>query len=231
MSEETINSNVEEQNTKAKGKHTGAKVVMTAIGIIALVGGTSVLGIKGYNAYNDYKEAVRIESLVSYSIDSNNLCSMPEYVYTNKGYDYEYCDGQKVVDALRKSGADYFYIDGTYYTEDGKSIAILTYTVSEKITAEPIVEEIDGRKYYMAPTGYTLNSDGTCTKVVITEQHKIVPALESGDYSQYGEVINVEVQETLPFSEIAECNLICDVDDNAVANENGMYKAIHRLKR
>lgn len=221
----------EEQNKSKKKKYTRARVAVASVGILALIGGAAFLGMKGNDALKEYKEVKRAESLISYSIDANNLCSMPEYVYTDKGYDYEYCDGEKVVESLRKNGADYFYVDGTYYTEDGKRIAILTYTVSEKITAEPIVEEIDGRKYYMAPTGYTLNSDGTCTKVVTTEYKKIVPAKENGDYSEYGEITNKLEVDTRPFSEIAECSLICDVDDNEIADENGMYKAEYRLKR
>lgn len=229
-----------EQHKNKKKKYTSAKVVISSVGILALLGGASFLGVKGNDALKEYKEvkkAERVESLISYSIDKNNLCIMPEYVYTGKRDHYEYYDGEKVVELLRKNGADYFYVDGTYYTEDGKKIAILTYTVSSKIITEPIVEEIDGRKYYAAPTGYTLNSDGTCTKVLTKEYQKIVPAKENDDYSEYsgysgyGEITSKLEVGTRLFSEIAECSLICDVDDNEIADENGMYKAVYRLKR
>ena len=62
--------NTEETTPEVK-KKTGAKKALATIGIIALCGLTAFGAYKGVEAYNDYKETKRAESLVSYYIDSD----------------------------------------------------------------------------------------------------------------------------------------------------------------
>lgn len=214
---------------KKTGLSTGAKVAISTVCLVGLVGLT-IFGVnKTIEWHEDKQETSRAESLVACYVNENNLCDIPEQIFVNKGFDQEYCDGAKIVNALTSNNIDYCYIDGTYYTEDGKDIAILTFNVSQTITAEVIKEEVNGTVVYMAPAGYTLNPDGTCTKVVTTEHQEIVPASTNGDYSQYGEDVEVTVVQTRPYTEIADQSLICDVDDKAQANEDGNYPATLKL--
>ena len=226
--------NTEETTPEVK-KQTGAKKALATIGIIALCGLTAFGVYKGVEAYNDYKETKRAESLVSYYIDSDQIVTLPEVVATNKAYDEEYCEGEKLVEQLQTQNAQYCIIDGVYYTNNGDKIAVLTYEVTRTETVEPIKEEFNGTTIYMAPAGYELE-DGVCTKTITGTITKIVPANEAGDYSNIKvtnvssyKLIDVEEIQTLAYEEMFGKTLVCDVDDRAQLGENGLCDGTLRL--
>lgn len=218
-----------------KGKSTGAKKALATIGIIGLVGLTALGVYKGVEAYNDYQETKRAESIVAYYMDKDNLVTVPDSFLIDQAYDEEFCEGEKLVTELQEANAEYCIIDGDYYTNDGSKIAILTYEITRKETVAPIAQEYNGTTIYMAPAGYTLE-DGVCTKTTTGTITKIVTANENSDYTNIKitnvdgyKLINVEEIQTLSYEEMYGKTLVCDVDDKATLSENGYCEATFRL--
>ena len=214
-----------EQQTQQKPKNTkkgtGAKTAIAAIGVIAVLGAGVAATYLGINAYKDYKETTRAESLIASYMDEDKLVSFPESVVIDQAYDAEYCSGEKLVAELTESGAQYCVIDGTYYTEKGETIAILTLDVTRTDVVEPIKQELNGQTVYMAPAGYVLEN-GKCTKQVTTRETKVVKKSEDGDYSHVmvegaskAVIVSVEEVETQKYSSLKGHDLIVDVEDNA----------------
>lgn len=204
-----------------KGNVTGAKVAIATIGVIAVLGAGVAATYLGINAYNEHKETKRAESLVASYMDEDKLVSFPETVVIDQAYDAEYCSGEKLVAELTESGAQYCVIDGTYYTEKGETIAILTLDVTRTDVVEPIKQEVNGQTVYMAPAGYVLEN-GKCTKEVTTRETKIVKRSENGDYSHVmvegaskAVIVGVEEVDTKKYSSLNGHDLIVDVEDNA----------------
>ena len=217
----------EEEQTQQQPKHTkkgngtGAKKALATIGVLAVLGGGIAATYFGINAYHDYQETTRAESLVASYMDSDKLVSFPETVVIDQAYDAEYCSGEKLVSELTESGAAYCVIDGEYYTEKGETIAILTLDVTRTDTIEPIKQNVNGQTVYLAPAGYVL-SNGKCTKEVTTRETKVVKKVENGDYSGVmGEgaskavIVSVEEVDTKKYSSLNGHDLIVDVEDNA----------------
>lgn len=216
-------------------KHTGAKKALTTITILGMLGLTALGVYKGIEALNDYRETKRAESIVANYIDKDYLVTVPETFLIDKAYDEEFCEGEKLVEQLQAANAEYCVIDGTYYTNDGSKIAILTYEITKKETAAPIAQEYNGTTIFMAPAGYTLEN-GSYVKTTTGTVTKIVPANSQSDYSNIQiinvdsfELVNVEEIDTLPYENIYGTTLICDVEDNAQLNENGFCEATFRL--
>lgn len=215
-------------------KSTGAKKVLAGIGIIALCGLTAFGVYKGIEAYEDYRETKRAESIVAHYIDKDNLVNVPNSFLIDQAYDEEFCEGEKLVAELQGANAKYCVIDGDYYTNDGSKIAILTYEIIRKETVAPIAEEYNGTTIYMAPSGYELE-DGVCTKTTTGTVTKIVAADENGydnikitNVDSYKLIDTLEIQ-TLSYEEMFGKTLVCDVEDNAKLNENGYCEATFRL--
>ncbi len=213
----------EESQTTSKNKSTktGAKIALATIGVIAILGVGVAATYLGINAYKDYKETSRAESLIASYMDQDKLVSFPETVVISQAYDLEYCSGEKLVKGLTESGASYCVIDGVYYTEKGETIAILTLDVTRTSTVEPIKETIGGQTVYMAPTGYVLK-DGICTKEVVTRETKVVPRSETGDYGHIlvdgaskATIVSIEEVDTKKYSSLNGHDLIVDVEDSA----------------
>lgn len=231
MGEETITSQEQQPNT---AKKTGAKIGK-AIGVLALCAAVGVGVYFGVEAHKDYKETQRTESLVAAYIDSDYLVQLPENVMINSTYDQSYCEGEKLANELTEAGAQYCVIDGQYYTPNGDKIAILTFEITRTQTVQAQVVEYNGTKIYMAPEGYTLNGS-VCEKTVSSTITKIVPSNETGDYSNVTvtnvtdyTLVNAEEVTTLPYEEMYNKTLICDVDDTAKVDENGYCEAELRL--
>lgn len=210
-----------QQKPKNTKKGTGAKTAIAAIGVIAILGAGVAATYLGLNAYNDYKETTRAESLVASYMDEDKLVSFPETVVIDQAYDAEYCSGEKLVAELTESGAQYCVIDGTYYTEKGETIAILTLDVTRTDVVEPIKQEVNGQTVYMAPAGYVLEN-GKCTREVTTRETKVVKRSEDGDYSHVmvegaskAVIVSVEEVATQKYSSLKGHDLIVDVEDNA----------------
>lgn len=210
-----------EEKSGKKGNGTGAKKALATIGILAVLGGGIAATYFGINAYHDYQETTRAESLVASYMDSDKLVSFPETVVIDQAYDAEYCSGEKLVSELTESGAAYCVIDGEYYTEKGETIAILTLDVTRTDTVEPIKQNVNGQTVYMAPAGYVL-SNGKCTKEVTTRETKVVKKVENGDYSgvlvegaSKAVIVSVEEVDTKKYSSLNGHDLIVDVEDNA----------------
>lgn len=223
----------EQQTTQKKG--TGAKKTLIALGLVGLVGLSAFGAYKGIEAYNDYKETKRAESIVAYYMDKDNLVTVPDSFLIDQAYDEEFCEGEKLVTELQNNNAQYCVIDGDYYTNDGSKIAILTYEIVRKEVVSPIAQEFNGTTIYMAPAGYTLE-DGQCTKTTVSTVTKIVPANEESDYSNIKitnvdsyTLLEVEEIQTLSYEEMFGKTLVCDVDDKASLNENGYCEATFKL--
>ncbi|MGN1371005.1 MAG: hypothetical protein ACI4XM_01810 [Candidatus Coprovivens sp.] len=236
MEEENYSFEEPKQEIKQEPKnHTGAKKVLATITILGMLGLTALGVYKGIEAVNDYRETKRAESIVANYIDKDYLVTVPKTFLIDKAYDEEFCEGEKLVEQLQAASAAYCVIDNTYYTNDGSKIAILTYEITRKETAEPIAQEYNGTTIYMAPAGYTLEN-GSYVKTTTGTVTKIVPANSQSDYSNIQiinvdsfELVNVEEIDTLPYENIYGTTLICDVEDNAQLNENGFCEATFRL--
>lgn len=235
MEEQEFNYEETQPQYTETSKSTGAKKALAAIGIVALCGLTAFGVYKGVDAYKDYQETKRAESIVAHYIDKDNLVTVPDSFLIDQAYDEEFCEGEKLVAELQASNAEYCVIDGDYYTNDGSKIAILTYEITRKETVAPIAEEYNGTTIYMAPAGYTLE-DGVCTKTTTGTVTKIVTANEASDYSNIKitnvdgyKLINVEEIQTLSYEEMFGKTLVCDVDDKATLNESGYCEATFRL--
>lgn len=233
MEEQEVIYEEQPQYPKNK-KSTGAKRVAATIGIVALCGLTAFGVYKGIEAYEDYCETKRAESIVAHYIDKDNLVNVPDSFLIDQAYDEEFCEGEKLVTKLQEANAKYCVIDGDYYTNDGSKIAILTYEITRKETVAPIAEEYNGTTIYMAPTGYVLE-DGVCTKTTTGTVTKIVLADENGydnikitNVDSY-KLIDQEEIQTLSYEEMFGKTLVCDVEDNAELNENGYCEATFRL--
>lgn len=228
-----------EQNTgahEAPKQKTGAKSVRKTIVIVGLaltlgIGGVIFGATKGAEIYNDVQVSKRTEAVITLGMVNNKLCDIPEKIYTTQGYDIEYCSGEKFVSILLENGVEIVKLNDEYYTNDAIDIAIIRYAVDTTITKEADKVEVNGSVIYMAPTGYTLNPDGTCSKVETDQKKEIITASATGDYSQYGEDVEVEVIKTKSFDELRDGSIICDVEDNAKANEEGYYPATLKLSR
>lgn len=227
--------NEPQYETPAKNKKTGARRALKAIGIVALCGLTTFGIYKGVEAYKDYQETKRAESIVSYYINKENLVTIPDSFLIDQAYDEQFCEGEKLASELQSANAQYCIIDGAYYTNDGSKIAILTYEITRKETISPIAQEYNGTTIYMAPAGYTLEN-GVCTKIVTGTVTKIVPANEASDYSNIKIInvdnyvlTNVEEIQTLSYEEMYGKTLVCDVEDNAVLSEDGYCEATFKL--
>lgn len=235
MEEQEFNYEETQPQYTETSKSTGAKKALAAIGIVALCGLTAFGVYKGVDAYKDYQETKRAESIVAHYIDKDNLVTVPDSFLIDQAYDEEFCEGEKLVAELQAANAEYCVIDGDYYTNDGSKIAILTYEITRKETVAPIAEEYNGTTIYMAPAGYTLE-DGVCTKTTTGTVTKIVTANEASDYSNIKitnvdgyKLINVEEIQTLSYEEMFGKTLVCDVDDKATLNESGYCEATFRL--
>lgn len=210
-----------QQKPKNTKKGTGAKTAIAAIGVIAVLGAGVAATYLGLNAYKDYKETTRAESLIAAYMDEDRLVSFPEQVIIDQAYDAEYCSGEKLVAELTESGAQYCVIDGEYYTEKGETIAILTLDVTRTDVVEPIKQELNGQTVLMAPAGYVL-ANGKCTKEVTTRETKVVKRSENGDYSHVmvegaskAVIVSVQEVDTKKYSSLNGYDLIVDVEDNA----------------
>lgn len=220
---------LEEIETEQKNKKrlsTGAKRAFATIGILAVLGSGIAATYFGINAYKDYQETTRAESLVSIYMDSDKLVRLPGNVSIDKTYDAKYCTGEKLITELTEGEAQYCYIDGQYYTEKGETIAILTLEVTRTETQNAEKVEIGGNTIYMAPEGYTLKGD-KCTKETVTYETKVVPKNAKNDYSKVlvpgatkAVVVEIKEVDTKKYSSMKDYDLIVDVADNAQLVDN-----------
>lgn len=217
---------VETEQKQKKGFSTGAKRALATVGIIALIGSGIAATYLGINAYKDYQETTRAESLVSIYMDSDRLVRLPESVSIDKTYDAKYCTGEKLITELTEGEAQYCYIDGQYYTEKGETIAILTLEVTRTETKDAEKIEIGGNTVYMAPEGYVLKGD-QCTKETVTYETKVVPRSPKNDYSKVlvpgatkAVVVEIKEVDTKKYSSMKGYDLIVDVADGTQLVDN-----------
>lgn len=215
-----------------KKKHTGAKVAIATISMVALLGLAATVGVDYVSgAKETYYETKRAEQLVEFNSNNGNICVIPEQIATNNSYDTKYCEGEQLVSELNENGIKYCEILDEYYTPEGKNIAILTYEVvtTEVIDAQKV--EMNGTTIYMAPEGYTLQGN-KCVKETVKNITKIVEAMDKENYKNIVidgvtsyKLVDITEVSTKKYSEIASKTLICDVADTPILNEEGRYNA------
>ncbi len=215
----------EEQVTPSRKKHTGAKkskgkkVALTLL----LIGGIAAGTLFATHAVHSINETRRVDTLINnYTVE--NYVTLPSNITSNRSYDVTLADGEKVKERLEKNNVEYININGNFYTREGIDIELLTIdvTTTEKIAATRITS--DGQTLYVAPYGYTL-SGSRATRDNVERRTFIVPAGTDLNLVSFPGATSWEIVgeptliHTLPYSNIEESMLICDVPDGATLDE------------
>ena len=199
------------------------KIALTAL-LVASISLTGAYVVAP--AIENAKETRRAESLVS-AYYENGVVTLPEVVTSERSYDVTVSSGEKLRNRLEKNNNDILCVNGTYYTPEGVNLVKLQFQVAYAEYINATVVNTDGTTIYVAPQGYTLTGRHAY-KIRCTEEYRIVP--EADDYSnitidnayQYCLVGVVETIPSLPYSELDNKTLICDVPDGASLNEQGV---------
>lgn len=240
MEEESEIETTIQEEEKPKKKNRKGRIISLVLALT--IGGAAATGAYVFTKNELAKKEARdnANELVSlYMIDSESCIIDDSSITTSNAYDYEYCDGQTLYDAIVDNGIKYCEILDEYYTADGKQIAIVTadVTYSQKIT--PTTQTVDGKKISILPSGYTRKDDAGYKEETKTFV-KICPVKADGNYEdtefeipEGNEIVSVsvtdvEIVNTSKFSDIISQDLIIDVPDNAVAVE-GSYEASLKL--
>lgn len=234
----SVNDNFEEYTEEKKDKRTGAKIAAIAIAV-----GAIVLTIIGVNHIDNQKEVKRTKKLVEAYTDENGYCTLPETVLTDKSYDSKYCDGEILANMLIKNDIKYCEILDEYYTQEGKDIVFIEYIITRTEKVEPTIINLDGTEIYTVPTGYIL-SDGKGVKQTKETISVVLFADEIKDQNieninedllkipvgcKLEEVISYNIQQTRPYSDIINYDLICDVPDTNIVMQNNKKEATLKL--
>ena len=219
--QETRKTPVKKETRQQRARKRRTRKIALTVLLVATLATTGALVVKP--AIEEARENSRVESLLS-AYYQNGVVTLPEKVTSKRSYDITYADGETLKNKLIKNNRDIICVRGTYYTPEGVNLARLRFQVTYADYIKATKVNVDGTTVYMAPQGYTLVGEHAYT-IVYAEEERIVPVAEDysdvtieGAYQYYLAGVE-EIIPSLPYSELDNKTLICDVPDGATLDD------------